>query len=376
MTAIAQAILTEWTETAVVNVFGFGLLTGVVTLVVAFAYRRYSTRSIPAGAAVLVGLAVVGLWINVVSVRQSTIIDETPLFHHATATYFLAAFAVGSVAAAGGRRIGDAVARESANIDRIDDRTAAASVVRRGRLSVEYRLPEEFTDLPGSPPVENSVKRELAGESVLVPCDIPADSRVSRLENRLERDFGIGHVAVDLTSDGAISRVRLGRKRVGIGSTIAPNAVALAVRGVAQSSGSTGERVEIWTDDECTSRLVATGTLRATSGDVATIVTDAERAEEIRSHERYRIVTRPASSSDIYELLSTIRALDHTVAKLTVSRDGPLEGEFVGWLSGTVVGLVRNDETIPFPAEQVPLEADDDVYILGTATDFDRLPVA
>ncbi|MCW8172108.1 hypothetical protein D8S78_03480 [Natrialba swarupiae] len=56
MTAIAQAILTEWTETAVVNVFGFGLLTGVVTLVVAFAYRRYSTRSIPAGAAVLVGL--------------------------------------------------------------------------------------------------------------------------------------------------------------------------------------------------------------------------------------------------------------------------------------------------------------------------------
>ncbi|MCW8172106.1 hypothetical protein D8S78_03470 [Natrialba swarupiae] len=94
------------------------------------------------------------------------------------------------------------------------------------------------------------------------------------------------------------------------------------------------------------------------SGNVGRRRDDRNRRRTCRGDTQSRAVSdrhTPASSSDIYELLSTIRALDHTVARLTVSRDGPLEGEFVGWLSGTVVGLVRNDETIPFRPSRYPL---------------------
>ncbi|MEY7850042.1 hypothetical protein AB7C87_12690 [Natrarchaeobius sp. A-rgal3] len=373
MMTIGQAIVTEWTETAVVNVFGFGLLTGVVGTAVAFVYRRYSTRPLPAGVAALVGLAAVGLWINAVAVRQSTIIDETPLFHHATATYFLAAFAVGSVAAAGGRRIGDAVACESADIDRIAEQGGAASIVRSGRLSAEYRLPDVVADLPGYPAIGDSVKRELAGRSVSMPYELPIDERGSRLENRLERDYGIEHVDVGFTSDGTVSRLRVGRDRTGIGATVVADTVALAVRGDPPTAGTTGDTVELWSDER-SSQLVATGMLRATIRGVTTIVTDTESADELSNHEQYRLVTRPSTSTDVYELLSILRAVDHTVVRVTVSGDGPLDGEFVGWLSGTVLAIVRDDEVIPLPIDRVTLEADDDVYLLGSATDFDRLP--
>jgi len=123
----------------------------------------------PVGVGTFAGLAVVAGWLNAAGLEQATIIDETPLVHHATATYVLGAVVVSAVAAEIGRRIGDEVARDVFDINRLAATGEIASLVRSARLSIAIQLPERIDDAAGYPPVDPSIKRDLAGRTVLVP---------------------------------------------------------------------------------------------------------------------------------------------------------------------------------------------------------------
>jgi len=166
---VLQTAVSEWTETALINILGFALIAGIVTTTVAFGYRAVSTRGAPVGVGTFAGLAVVAGWLNAAGLEQATIIDETPLVHHATATYVLGAVVVSAVAAEIGRRIGDEVARDVFDINRLAATGEIASLVRSARLSIAIQLPERIDDAAGYPPVDPSIKRDLAGRTVLVP---------------------------------------------------------------------------------------------------------------------------------------------------------------------------------------------------------------
>lgn len=380
MSVVAAAIVTEWTETALVNVFGFGVLAAVAALVVAAAYRWYSGRVAPVGVAVLVGLAVVGTWLNTAGIRSATIIDETPLVHHATAVYFLGAVLAGGVAADAGRRVGDHLACEIFGIDTLDATGEAASIVRAGRRSVALELPETIEDASGYPPLENSVKRDLEGRTMLFPDRLAEGELESRLRDRLERAYGVGYATADVEPDGTVERLAVGGKQSGLGRTLPSGSVAVAIRADPPDDASVGDPVEVWDDS---SRLVATGTLRATAGDVVTLVVDREDATAFDGGpgSRYRLVTRPESPTAVPAVVAALRGADETVVAASVESASTLEREFVDWIPGSVLAVVRGTEAgdssdreiVPFPDADVTLAAGDVLYVLGTPTELREL---
>ncbi|WP_222918261.1 TrkA C-terminal domain-containing protein [Natrinema sp. SYSU A 869] len=372
---VLQSIVTEWTETALINSLGFAVLAGVVATGIAFGYRGYSTRGSPVGVGIFAGIAVVAGWLNLVGLEHATSIGDVPLVHHATAAYFLGAIAVSAVAAEGGRRIGDQFAHDVFDIDRVAATGDVASLVRSARQPTPIELPDEIGDIDGYPPVDASVKRELAGRTVLVPQYRNDSALRSRLSTRLERDYDVDHASIAIDSDGTIDRLAVGRRRAGIGAMLPSGTAAVAIRGDPSPTASAGDPIEVWTTAGDSSRLVTTGTLRATAGNIATITVSADTVDEFAfdPEPTYRLTTRSDPPDDGYGFMSVLRAADETVRSVTVREDGSLDNEFVDWLSGTVLVVVRDDEVIPFPDGNETLRAGDRLSVLGTPSELDSL---
>ncbi|QCS41968.1 TrkA C-terminal domain-containing protein [Natrinema versiforme] len=376
---VLQAVVTEWTETALVNVLGFALLAGITATIVAFGYRATSARVAPVGAGVFAGLAVVAGWLNAVGLGHATVIDQTPLVHHATAAYFLGAIAVSAGTAEGGRRIGDRFACDVFDIDRLAAAGEGASLVRSARRPTPIELPERIGDVDGYPAADAATKRDLAGRTVLVPQYRDASTLKSRLSSRLERDYDIDHVSITVGDDGGIERLAVGRQRTGLGSTLPDGTAATAIRATPSPTASAGDPIEVWAagDDGDSSRLVATGTLRAATGAVATITVDADAVDEFGggfgADSRYRLATRSVSPDDGYGFVSVLRAADETVRSVTVAEDDPIDNEFVGWLSGTVLLAVRDGNAIPFPNENETVQDGDRLFVMGTPAELEPL---
>ncbi|RQH01299.1 TrkA C-terminal domain-containing protein [Natrarchaeobius oligotrophus] len=368
---VTQLIAPARIEVALVTAFGLGLLAGVTACVVAFGYRRFSTRPAPRGVGVLAGVAVVGLWFTAIAIQRTTGIDEPSLVYHAT--FVFAAFVCGTIAGDGGRRIGDALACHVFRSDEPVTRGGVASSPRSTRPFIEIRLPDTIDDCTGYSTVDESIKRTLAGQCVLLPHRLSTDEIESRLQRRLTRDCGVEYADVTFDSSGGVQRLCVGCRRTGIGPTLPPETIAVGVRTASPLHASVGDSVEVWDAEDEANRLVATGVLRAVSGTVATITTDSDAAVAFDVESRYRVVTRASVRSDVYGLVSTLGDVDETVTTHDVTANGPLEAEFVDWLPGTVLVLVRGDDVVPLPASNVSLEAGDVVYVLGTPSESSRL---
>ncbi|WP_415378750.1 cation:proton antiporter regulatory subunit [Halosimplex sp. TS25] len=364
--AVPLQLVTDWTTNALLQIIGYGLYASVTALGVSFVYRGYTTRAVPVGVASIIGLSFVALSLNITALTEPAIIGDTGKLHYATSTYLLGVFIFAAVNAEIGRRIGDHFACDVFDIDRLDATGAVARLFRSANLLVTVELPETVEDLDGYPAVDEATKRELAGRQMQFPRRLSDDELASRLVTRLERDFGVGHAHVQLADDGGVASLAVGERPSGIGPSLPPGTVALAVEGDPSPDVSTGDPVEVWATGGDAERLVATGKFRATVGDVATLTVGTSAAEAFDVDETYRLVTRPDTASDLNELVATIWEADETVTAVTVADAGPLHGEFVDWLPVSVLAVERDGEPIPFPAANETLEVGDTVYVLGT----------
>ncbi|RKD97605.1 MFS transporter [Halopiger aswanensis] len=382
---IDAAVYAELLRQASVGIVGLGLLSAVVAGLLAAGYRRVTTRGAPAGVAVGLGLSSVAGYLSYAVFATGTVFEGLPLEHPASAGYLLATFAVAGVVGTAGGRFGDRIARQVLDIDRIDANGEPASVVRAARLAVALELPETIDDADGYRAVDPAVRQELAGTAVRVPHDSSISERRDRLERHLERDYDLDYAAVTMASDGSIERVRVGQRQPGLGSLLPPSTVAVAIRTDPLPDASVGDPVEIWTSkpqehgrtaadereregqwDRHRERLVATGTLRASTGSVATVLVDADRARDLAADERYRLVAHPDETTDGYEFAAAVRTADQTVTTITVEPDDPLVGEFVGWLPGRVLVLERDGDRQPLPPDRRTLEAGDECWLLAS----------
>jgi len=366
---VAQAVPTDTLVEALVRILGFALLAAGAGAGVAFTYRWYSADEIPEGVAVLVGVALVALWLNTQTALSQAIIGNTGLLEPGTAIYTVAAFVASAIAADAGRRLGDYLARDVFMVATPRTITEVTQLVRSAGRVVTVELPEEIGDIDGYDPVEETSKDELAGQTLLFPRRLTVDQLRERLIARLERDFGIGHVDVDLTADGTVDYLAVGSRPAGIGPTLAPGTVAVALAGDPAADASPGDAVRIWTrdDDGGAARRVAGGELRATADDVATVALDAEDAPDLEPDRSYRLVTLPGSPDAERDLVSLLRAADETVTTVSVGSDDPLAGVPIGSLPVLVLVLDREtgDEHLPLPTGDVRLTAGDVAYVLG-----------
>nr|WP_242611620.1 TrkA C-terminal domain-containing protein [Natrinema hispanicum] len=366
----AQMIPTETLLTAVLRIVGFAVLSAGTTAMVAATYRWYSAERIPDGVAVLVGVTIVALWLNTQTALQQAIIGNTGLTEPGTAIYTVAVFVASAIAADGGRRLGDSLARDVFLTATPRTITDVTQLVRSAGRVVTVDLPDEIADIDGYDPVDESVKDELTGQTLLFPRRLSIDQLRERLVARLERDFGVGHVDVELAADGTVDYLAVGSRPAGIGPTLAPGTVAVALEADPAADASPGDAVSIWARDEGgPARRVAGGELRAAVDDVATVAVDAADARDLESDRAYRLTTLPGSPGAERQLVSLLRAADETVTAISVAPDDPLIGHPIGALPLLVVALERAGDdaetALPLPTDDVRLAAGDVAYVLG-----------
>lgn len=406
-------ITTELLLDAVVRIIGFGLLACGAAATAAFAYRWYSTDEIPDGVAVLAGVAVVAVWLNTKSALGDAIIGGTPLFDPVTAVYTVVTFAVSAIAADGGRRLGDYLARDVFAVSTSRTFDQMTQLVRSAGRVISVSLPETIEDADGYDPVSEEVKTDLAGSTLLFPRGLTVEDLEARLVSRLERDHGVGHVDVSLTVEGAVEHLAIGSRRTGLGPTLSPGTVAVAIHADPAPDASPGDAIEVWhssetqrsdggsrphaveasedpSDERTTGDREREGTLegetgvtrlasaelRGTVGDVATISLAADDVADLSSEEAYRLVTLPGMPDAGREFVSLLRAVNEMVTAVTVSAsggDGTIAGESVGSLPVAVLALEREGEAISLPDGEETLECGDVAYLLGRPEAFRRL---
>ncbi|SDK05501.1 TrkA C-terminal domain-containing protein [Natronorubrum texcoconense] len=368
---VAQTLPSETLIDAVVRILGFGLLAAGTGATVAFVFRWYSADEIPEGIAILLGVTMVAIWLNTQSALQDAIIGDTGLLEPATAVYTVAAFTASAIAADGGRRAGDYLARDVFAATAPRTMTEVGQLVRSAGRVVTVELPETIADVDGYDPVDPTTKAELAGQTFLFPRRLTTDRLRERLIDRLERDHGIGHVDVEFADDGTISHLGLGSRPAGIGPTLAPGSVAVAIRGDPAPDASPGDAVRIWRREGDSLRRVTGGELRGVADDVATVAVDADDAESLESDAAYRLVTLPRSPGAERDLVSLLRAADETVTTLPVAAGDGLAGATVGSLPVLVVAVERGEspadaaDHLALPDAETQLEAGDTAYVLG-----------
>ena len=368
---VAQTLISEPLVDAAVRILGFGLLAAGTGATVSFVFRWYSADEIPEGIAILLGVTMVAIWLNTQSALQDAIIGDTGLLEPATAVYTVAAFSASAIAADGGRRVGDYLARDVFSITSPRTMTEVGQLVRSAGRVVTVELPETIADVDGYDPVDPTTKAELSGQTFLFPRRLTTDRLRERLTDRLERDYGIGHVDVEFGDDGTISHLGFGSRPAGIGPTLAPGSVAVAIRGDPAPDASPGDAVRIWRREGDSLRRVTGGELRGVADDVVTVAVDADDAQALESDIAHRLVTLPRNPGAERDLVSLLRAADETVTTLPVAAGDGLEGATVDSLPVLVVAVERGDsapdagEGLALPDGETRLEAGDTAYVLG-----------
>ncbi|MCU4972522.1 potassium transporter TrkA [Halobacteria archaeon AArc-m2/3/4] len=391
-----QGVSTDLVVDALIRILGFTLLAGATAASVAVVYRWYSADEIPDGVAVLAGVTVVAAWLNTRHALGDAILgEEVALFAPETAVYTVVTFAVSAIAADGGRRVGDYVARDVFAVTAprtIDEMT---QLVRSAGRVITVELPETIEDVDGYDPVTEETKADLAGTTLLFPRRLTVDDLRERLVARLERDYGVGHVDVELTVDGTVEYLAVGSRPAGLGPTLAPGQVAIAIRADPAADASSGDAVEVWRGGSApdgsvgssggngdrgkgtnagSSSRVAAAELRAATGDVATVSMAADDASDVDPGIEYRLVTLPGTPDAGRELVSLLRAANETVTTTTASSDpGGLAGQTVGSLPVAVLALEREGRAIGLPDDAETITEGDVVYLLGRPEAFRRM---
>lgn len=349
---------------AIASIVGFGALAAVVVGTAAFAYRWYAREPIPPGLAVLFGMGTVAFWLNTKATLSQFIGGTLPEFGIDQAIVTIATFGSAAVAAGLAARVADRTAVQTAALagSRSIEGELGTLVRTVGRV-IAVELPATIEDIDGYEPVDAAVKEELSDRTLVFPRGLTVAAFRERLVVRLKEDYGVGHVDVDLREDGTVAYLALGSRTAGIGPTLAPGTVAVAVRADPAHSASPGDAVQVWRPGP---ERILTGELRATVDNVATLAVDADDATRLSPTESYRLVTLPASRRPDREFASLLRTADETVATIAVADGGPLVDATVGSLGVTVAAIESADGTVEaLPSRNRRLAPGETLYVIA-----------
>lgn len=236
---------------AALNVVGFLAVATAVSAAAASSYRWYTRERLPAGLATLFALAAVALSLNTVNLFARLSIPGGGVDPFALETVAFNLVALGGAAALApvGLAVGDrlgvelAAAVGSAELELESEVTDAVGRFTRVRA---VTLPERVGDIDGYDPVAPEVKERLAGRTLLVPRRLGPPELRDRVATRIRTDFGVGHVDLDVTDEGVVDYLAVGSRAAGVGHTLAPGSVAVAVRADPPADAGPGDPVQLW----------------------------------------------------------------------------------------------------------------------------------
>ncbi len=375
MTAQLSGVTTESMALVAAQIVGVAVLAGVVAGLVALGYRWYVRERVPSGLSLLFGLTAVSVSLSTTTLLANEINDGPAITTFAAAVH-VATFLAGGVAARAGGRVGD---RAGIDLFAASGTTSVdgdvSDVVKAVGRVITVQLPDEVEDVVGYDPVPDETKKALAGRRFIFPRRLTKAELRDRLATRLETDYGVGHVDVELAADGTVDYLAVGSRAAGIGPTLPPASNAVAIRADPAHAAGPGDLVQVWRTDP--PERVTTGELRGVAGDVVTVVVDAADVAELGPDESYRLVTLPVGNRPDREFASLLRAADETLATVTVEAGSDLDGAALDGLDVTVAAITRRDRSPePLPARDRTLAAGDVVYAVATPDVLRRVEAA
>ena len=362
---------------AAAQIGGLAVLAAAVAGAVAIVFRWYARERVSNPPAVLLGVAVVALYLNATTALGQVMGGEAVLSVRVALFNVIALF-TGTVAALVGIAVGDRLARTVlGGTGPIAVDKSLSRVVRAVGRVITVELPAEIDDVPGYDPVDPDMKATLEGKTFVFPRGLTVEELRDRLARRLREDYRVGHVDVELDEDGTIAHLGLGSRASGIGPTLPPESAAMAIRADPAHAASAGDLVQVWTRDPQTRLLNAE--VRGTAGDVVTVAIDAADASKIDTEERYKLVTLPVEERADRELTELLRAADETLGVVEVREGSFLAGTPIGALDVTVVAVHAGgpeDRIEALPARDRVLAAGDSLYVITRPETIRRIESA
>ena len=362
-------------STAAVNLVVFALLSALAAGGLTVAYRWYFKSLLPEGVAILSGVAGVALYINTASLGAVVGQGSVGLFRPGVVVFNVVALGIATVAAPVGRRLGDAVASGLFSLFGLGELDAEVStMVRSGGRVTSVRLPADIQDMESYDPVTEATKAELAGKTLVFPRRLTVEDLRSRLVARLKEDYGVGHVDVDLTPEGSVDYLALGSRAAGLGPTIAPGTVGVAIRADPPHNAASGDQVQVWSTDVADEsdgtdgppQRLTSAEIRGVAGDTVTLAVDEADAELLSPTDSYRLVTMPAEPQADREFATLLRGVDETMGTVTVAADSMLVGETAATVSAAVLAIRPAEGTLTtLPEFSRPFESGDTIHVLG-----------
>lgn len=386
MTHAWLAAVPVQTVAAVENpIRAIGLLVGMAILAaglsgaVAFVFRWYTHERVQTGLALLFGLSGVAASLNTQTALGQVIaspgVGPNPLSTTA-ALFNVSAFLIAGAAAfgavSGGDRLGESVVVATGG--RTVDGEISRVVETVGRV-IAVELPGTIEDIVGYDPVPADTKAQLAGHTFLFPRRLTVADLESRLVTRLKTEYDVGHVDVDLASDGSVEYLALGARAAGIGPTLPPETSAVAITADPAFAAGAGDLVQVW--DPETNERVTTAELRGVADDVVTLAVDTPDASLLDEGTPYRLVTLPVEPRADRAFASLLRAADETMSVVTVREGSLLAGQPVGSVAITIVAIRTSDGTVEtLPKRYRLLDAGDALYAIGRPEALRKLDAA
>jgi hypothetical protein len=361
----------------VTGVAGFAVVAAVVAGVAALVHRWYTRVAVPPGVTVLLGLAAVALYLNTTTALQQVIGGGGQrLFGVGDVLRNVVTFSVAALATPVGRAAGDHVATDLFAVTGGRELEGEVSrVVRSVGGVTAITVPERIDDVDAYDAVDAEVKETLAGKTLLFPGRLTATELRDRFVTRLRTDYGVGVVDVEFSDRGEIEYLALGSRVAGIGPTVAPGNAVVALRADPPQDASAGDVVQVWRRPPNPER-VARGELRATAGDVATLVVDESAVDAFDPDEQYRLVTLPVSdrATGDREFASLLGSADETMAVVRIEPGSELDGAPVEDVETTVVAVRPAAGTVEaIPPRSRTLDAGVQVYVVGRPDAIRRL---
>lgn len=364
--SLLAAILGHPLVEVITRIGGLSLLAGVVTAFAAFVFRARVRVALPEGAALILGLGAVAIYLNTRLILVQFIGDTGDPLTTSEALLNVSVFIAAGVACYGGRYAGDK-AGASNRIDWGWLQPDLSPIVRATGRSITVTLPDDVADIDGYDEVAPETKKKLAGRTLHFPKGITLSELSAQAVARLKEDHDIGYVDVDIAVDGTVEYLAVGQRASGIGPTLPPDYAGVAVRADPPFSATSGDTVQVWRiDQDGTETRLGTAELRASVDNVVTLSMNETVAAKIDPTDTHRLMTLSAEAHPDREFAAMLRRGDETMSVFEFTADSPFLGSSVKALDVAVIAVRASDGTVEtIPQRDRLIQAGDCLYAIG-----------
>lgn len=351
-------------EVAVIQIgyqlVGLALVSAGIAALSAFLFRWRTGNQLPDGAALLLGLGSVAVYLNGRIALVQFLGGGEEILNPIVVGVNLATLVVSAVTALAGWQLGDRYGKSRRLQYSLNPRINP--FVRATGRFIVLELPEEIDDIDGYDPVSPAVKSDIAGKKYNFSRGLTVEELRSALTTKLRKEYGVAHADVEVTVDGEVTFLAVGGRESGIGPTLPPSATATAITADPALTASPGDTVQIWHGE----KRVGTAELRAAAGTTATVSARQAIIDALDPEGHYRLMTLPADERADRLFASMLRQADETMSSFTVAEGATLDGESVGTIRLSVIAIERVDgttETIPQRSREI--KAGERLFVIG-----------